>query len=111
MWLTKYALAVPKNLGLGLNFRSRSEGWASVVRDILCRDKFFVPALTPALPCMYCLIKYIFGPQFFFSVVLRAAHMAKNYPQILILSILSAFGSFFGRIKDIINLLSRYTDF
>ena len=38
MWQTKYALAVPKNLGLGLNFRPCSEGyfplWASVVRGI-----------------------------------------------------------------------------
>ena len=27
MWQTKYALAVPKNLGLGLNFRPCSEGY------------------------------------------------------------------------------------
>ena len=37
MWQTKYASAVPKNLGLGLNFRPCSEDyfllWASVVRD------------------------------------------------------------------------------
>ena len=35
MLQTRYALAVPKNLGLGLNFRLCSEGyflWASVVR-------------------------------------------------------------------------------
>ena len=30
MWQTKYASAVPKNLGV--NFRPCSEGWASVVR-------------------------------------------------------------------------------
>ena len=27
MWQTKYASAVPKNLGLGLNFRPCSEGY------------------------------------------------------------------------------------
>ena len=27
MWQTKYASAVPKNLGLGLNFRQCSEGY------------------------------------------------------------------------------------
>ena len=27
MWQTKYALAVPKNLGLGFNFRLCSEGY------------------------------------------------------------------------------------
>ena len=27
MWLTKYALAVPENLGMGLNFQPFSEGY------------------------------------------------------------------------------------
>ena len=27
MWQTKYALAVPKNLGVGVNFRPCSEGY------------------------------------------------------------------------------------
>ena len=27
MWQTKYALAIPKNLGLGLNFRPFIEGY------------------------------------------------------------------------------------
>ena len=27
MWQTKYALAVPKNLGVGMNFRPCSEGY------------------------------------------------------------------------------------
>ena len=27
MWQTKYALAIPKNLGLGFNLRPRSEGY------------------------------------------------------------------------------------
>ena len=27
MWQTKYASAIPKNLGLGLNFRPCSEGY------------------------------------------------------------------------------------
>ena len=27
MWQTKYPLAIPKNLGLGLNCRPRSEGY------------------------------------------------------------------------------------
>ena len=39
MWQTKYAAAVPKNLGLGLNLRPCSEGyifalWPSVVRVV-----------------------------------------------------------------------------
>ena len=34
MWQTKYASAVPKNLGVGVNFRPRLFPlWASVVRD------------------------------------------------------------------------------
>ena len=38
MWQTKYASAVPKNLGVGVNFWPCSEGyfWASVVRGIKC---------------------------------------------------------------------------
>ena len=34
MWQTKYASAVLKNLGVGVNFRPCSEGWASVVRGM-----------------------------------------------------------------------------
>ena len=38
MWQTKYASAVPKNLGLGFNFWPCSEGyfplWVSIVRAI-----------------------------------------------------------------------------
>ena len=30
MWQTKYALAVPKNLGVGVNFRPCSEGCSSL---------------------------------------------------------------------------------
>jgi hypothetical protein len=31
MWQTKYALAVPKNLGVGVNFWLCSEGYFSLV--------------------------------------------------------------------------------
>ena len=36
MWQKKYASAIPKNFGVGVNFRPCSEGyplWVSVVRD------------------------------------------------------------------------------
>ena len=42
MWQTKYAAAIPKNLGVGVNFRPCSEGYflsgrpQSVTRDIGC---------------------------------------------------------------------------
>ena len=36
MWQTKYASAVPKNLGLGLNFRPCSEGYFLVPSNKNC---------------------------------------------------------------------------
>ena len=41
MWQTKYASAVPKNLGVGVNFLPGSEGyflWASVVCGLSSSD-------------------------------------------------------------------------
>ena len=47
MWQTKYALAVPKNLGLGLNFQPCSEGnFLSVVRA------YVHTANDPLMSCM-----------------------------------------------------------
>ena len=39
MWQTKYASPIPKNLGLGLNFRPCSEGYFPVV----CDTKYVLP--------------------------------------------------------------------
>ena len=49
MWQTKYALAVPKNLGVGIDFRPCSEGdfltgRASVVRDPDIHSKITAPS-------------------------------------------------------------------
>ena len=55
MWQTKYASAVPKNLGVGVNFWPCSKGyflWVFVVRDLRHRTSL----LSTQLPFRTCII-------------------------------------------------------
>ena len=50
MWQTKYALAIPKNLGVGVNFRPCSKGYFLSGRpQSVCRTKRALAA--PLSPC------------------------------------------------------------
>ena len=43
MWQTKYASAVPKNLGVGVNFRPCSEiSLITVIKEILCINQRYL---------------------------------------------------------------------